>query len=215
MKAQCMVAVLLATFAAHVACGSKPRAIKTPQRPAEDLSEDLVVLLPDTDGTLGGATVSNTLGTTDLGTARASARVSNAQPPSPAGTLSDIEVQQLFGDVLSALPSPPRRFTLYFRFESEELTLESRARVPEILQAVRSHPAPDVAVVGHTDTTGVATRNLQLGLSRAKTVRDILIAAKLDGFAIEVSSHGEADPLVRTADEVFEPRNRRVEITVR
>ena len=38
---------------------------------------------------------------------------------------------------LSALPPPPQHFTCYFRFESDELTDESRALVPEILQAVR------------------------------------------------------------------------------
>jgi outer membrane protein OmpA-like peptidoglycan-associated protein len=32
---------------------------------------------------------------------------------------------------------------------------------------------------------------------------------------VEVTSHGEADLLVPTADETFEPRNRRVEISVR
>jgi outer membrane protein OmpA-like peptidoglycan-associated protein len=44
---------------------------------------------------------------------------------------------------------------VFFRFESDELTDESRALLPQILQAVKdSAPFPDVAVVGHTDTTG-------------------------------------------------------------
>ena len=39
--------------------------------------------------------------------------------------------------------------------------------------------------------------------------------AGLDASAVEVISHGESDLLVRTADEVAEPRNRRVEIAGR
>lgn len=33
--------------------------------------------------------------------------------------------------------------------------------------------------------------------------------------ALEITSHGEANPLVPTGDNVSEPRNRRVEVTVR
>jgi outer membrane protein OmpA-like peptidoglycan-associated protein len=42
-----------------------------------------------------------------------------------------------------------------------------------------------------------------------------LIEAGVDRSAIVVTSHGEATLLVPTADNVNEPRNRRVDITVR
>jgi outer membrane protein OmpA-like peptidoglycan-associated protein len=32
---------------------------------------------------------------------------------------------------------------------------------------------------------------------------------------IEITSHGESDPLVQTPDGVREPRNRRVELSIR
>jgi peptidoglycan-associated lipoprotein len=57
--------------------------------------------------------------------------------------------------------------------------------------------------------------NLALGLKRANTVRAILASAGLAQDTIEVTSHGEADLLVKTPDNTPEPRNRRVEITVR
>ena len=57
--------------------------------------------------------------------------------------------------------------------------------------------------------------NLALGLKRAISVRDILVEAGLAPSTIEVTSHGEADLLVKTPDNTPEPRNRRVEITVR
>jgi outer membrane protein OmpA-like peptidoglycan-associated protein len=37
----------------------------------------------------------------------------------------------------------------------------------------------------------------------------------VDASLIDVSSHGEMDLRIPTADDVLEPRNRRVEITVR
>jgi outer membrane protein OmpA-like peptidoglycan-associated protein len=47
------------------------------------------------------------------------------------------------------------------------------------------------------------------------SVHDVLIAAGLAPWTIEVTSHGEADLLVKTPDNTSGPRNRRVEITVR
>ena len=41
------------------------------------------------------------------------------------------------------------------------------------------------------------------------------IKAGLDASLIDVQSHGESDPVVRTADNTYEPRNRRVEVAVR
>jgi outer membrane protein OmpA-like peptidoglycan-associated protein len=129
--------------------------------------------------------------------------------------MSEADMKRLFGDALAALPPPARSFMLFFRFDSEELTAESRALVPEILRAIRGRPVPDVIAVGHTDTTGTTATNFELGLKRADTVRDLLVEAGLDASAVEVISHGESDLLVPTADEVAEPRNRRVEIAVR
>ena len=76
-------------------------------------------------------------------------------------------------------------------------------------------PVPDVVVVGHTDTMGTPTANYELGMKRAMTVRALLVEAGLDPALIEVSSLGEADLMVKTPDDTPEPRNRRVDITVR
>jgi len=70
-------------------------------------------------------------------------------------------------------------------------------------------------VVGHTDTMGDAKTNLALGLKRAISVREILVQAGLAAGTVEVTSHGEADLLVKTANNTPEPRNRRVETTVK
>ena len=84
-----------------------------------------------------------------------------------------------------------------------------------ILEAVKALAVPEVIVIGHTDTMGEAKSNVALGLKRAATVRTILIQAGLASSMIEVTSHGEADLLVKTRDNTPEPRNRRVDITVR
>jgi outer membrane protein OmpA-like peptidoglycan-associated protein len=52
-------------------------------------------------------------------------------------------------------------------------------------------------------------------MRRANSVRALLIDAGLNAAAIDARSHGEMELLVPTANGVFEPKNRRVEITVR
>ena len=175
----------------------------------------LVVLLPDTDsGNVGRVVVSNPEGSTELVTAWASTRVTMTQAPR-IRMLSESEVKQRFGDVLATLPPPPRHFTLPFRFDSEELTEDGQRMVQDVLQAVKNYPVPDVVVVGHTDTTGTPQSNAELGLRRANAVRNLLVAAGLTLSTIDIRSHGEGELLVPTADGVFEPKNRRVEVTVR
>jgi outer membrane protein OmpA-like peptidoglycan-associated protein len=205
--------VLFVTLAAALASGCGPK--KARSAPTRS-SEALVVLLPDAEsGTTGKAQVSNAAGAANLTAARESTIVLTGQKPGAVTVLSEAEINRLFGDALAALPAAPRHFTLYFRFESDELTEESRALVPEILNTVKQRPVPEVVVVGHTDTMGGPKRNVGLGMKRAVTVRDLLIGAGLDRALIEVTSHGERDLLIETPDETPEPRNRRVEISVR
>ena len=202
-----LMAILVATGLVS-ACAARSGGRERP-------GQVLVVLLPDNpDGDVGRIVVSNPSGSADLVTAYSSTRMTMTEAP-VIRTLSESEVRRRFGDVLATLPPPPRHFTLPFRFDSEELTEEGKRLVQEVLQAVKSFPVPDVVVVGHTDTTGTQQSNAELGLRRANAVRTLLVDAGLTLSTIDVRSHGEAELLVPTADGVFEPKNRRVEITVR
>jgi OOP family OmpA-OmpF porin len=203
------VLVGVAAAGLQVACG--PLRSQTPQ----PKGQATVVLLQDPDGSVGRATVSNLNGNVELATARASTRVIPGVAPEVVKEMSEADVMLLFGDALAAQPPAPAHFTLYFQFDSDELTVESRKLVSQVQQSVKGFPVPQVAVVGHTDTTGSATANIGLGLRRAEVVRMRLIDAGVDKSSIVVTSHGEATPLVPTADNVNEPKNRRVDITVR
>jgi outer membrane protein OmpA-like peptidoglycan-associated protein len=207
------VALVVAFAAAvQVACATKHAAAPAPP----ETDRTLVVLLPDPEnGVTGRAFVSNKSGNTDLTAARESSTATPSTAPTAVTTMSEEEVQRMFGETLAALPMAPVHFTLNFKFESDELTDESRALLPEILNTVKERVIPEVLVVGHTDTMGTPRANIDLGLTRANTVRNLLIQVGLDPELIEVRSHGESDLLVKTPDETAEPRNRRVEISVR
>ncbi|MGH8751809.1 MAG: OmpA family protein, partial [Burkholderiales bacterium] len=87
--------------------------------------------------------------------------------------------------------------------------------VPEVFAEIARRPAPEVVVIGHTDAVGTLEYNDTLSLQRAKKVRDDLVKLGIPTEHIRVAGRGKRELLVPTRDEVSEPRNRRVEISVR
>lgn len=144
----------------------------------------------------------------------AAATATPGSTPEQIAPLDEADVTDLFGATLGATPEKPRQFVLYFEPGTSVLTPESAALLPEVVAETGRRTAPRVAVVGHSDRVGRAALNERLSRNRAQSVADLLIESGLAGDAVAVDSFGEADNAVPTADEVAEPLNRRVEVTV-
>lgn len=208
------VAAALASALLLSACAFPPPRTAAPVLPPEP--QHAVVLLSDADGMVGRVTVSNRAGSSTLDRAGHATRILDAgtAPTAPAA-MTAAEIQATFGAALAAQPAPPLHFTLYFEQGSTELTAASRSEVGAIVAAVRDYASVDTSVVGHSDTAGDARANLELSRRRALAVGALLVSAGIDAGALDITSHGEANPLVPTGDNTAEPRNRRVEVTVR
>jgi outer membrane protein OmpA-like peptidoglycan-associated protein len=203
-----------AAILAAAGCGAKHVTPATPGAPPP--APALIALLPDPEsGVTGKIRVSNEFGALQIATPRGSTLVKADAPPGAVTEMSEADVARLFGAALDALPPAPRHFTLYFEFESDTLTDESTQQIPEVLGAVKRLAVPEVVVIGHTDTMGNAKSNVALGMKRAMAVRTVLIDAGIAPDMIQVASHGKSDLLIKTKDKTAEPRNRRVEISVR
>ncbi len=178
--------------------------------------KSMVVLVPDPDGAVGQITVSNAAGTVDMDHANQSTtiRSDNRAPDAPT-QLDSSEVEAVFAAVLSNQPPPPTRFILYFRSNSVQLQPASIGQMPEIVVAIRQRMPTRISVVGHSDTLGDKTYNLDLSMRRAQAVKQQLVDKGIDAALIDISSHGEENPLVKTADNVANARNRRLEVVVR
>lgn len=175
---------------------------------------DLVVLLPDKQGKVGTVIVEGKKGTAVLNTAYASART---MPDGSVlgGTLSPNEVKDIFGGALAAQPPRPMSFTLYFESGNDEFTEQSKQEVKRLLAEMARREAPDITVIGHTDLVGPDRSNDALSLQRAERVRSILVRMGISPERVLTAGRGKREPLVPTANGVSEPRNRRVEISVR
>ena len=176
----------------------------------------VVVLLADADGAVGAVDMRGDRGAVTLDSLRASAViVTPGETPSSAGTLGDQDVREIFARALGAEPPPPVLVRLYFETGTDRLTAESEAVLPSVLDLIRARAVPGVEIAGHTDRVGSSAVNDRLALRRAELVRQAVQALGVPSRLIRVDSFGERDPVVPTADGVDEPRNRRVEVTVR
>ena len=124
-------------------------------------------------------------------------------------------VAKRYVDVIAATPDAPRLFVVYYMTGGNELTTDSLAVVDAIPRVLAGRPAAEVVVTGHTDRVGGVEANDALSLRRAEFIRDTLIANGVSPSRIVAVGRGEREPLIATADEVDEPRNRRVEIKIR
>ena len=174
----------------------------------------LFVVVPAKDGHIGKIVVTRGDETRVIDTAFGAQRV-RADGAVEAAKLSQEEVRAAFGATLDALPGRPASFLLYFLEGKDELTAESRIELDKVFAELRLRPLPDIVVIGHTDTVGSLARNDALSLARAERVREMLVGLGIPPAQVQVAGRGEREPLVPTEDEVAEPRNRRVEISVR
>jgi outer membrane protein OmpA-like peptidoglycan-associated protein len=174
----------------------------------------LFVVLPNAEGDgVGSITVEDgkTATTLDQPYATAEARAGSTAPTAEnQGTISVI-----FRRAIAAQPILPRHFRLYFILGSDELTPESKATYRTVFDDTKQRPVYEIEVIGFTDTLGDLPYNQALSLRRAAAIRDTLVRDGLDRQAISIAGRGKHDLLVPTADQTPEPRNRRVEITVR
>ena len=180
----------------------------------------VVTLLSDPDGTVGAATVATQAGQTDLVQANTSTLIPSVdQPPSSPLGMTPRSLGRLYAGAFKATPTReegfPESFILYFNSGSAGFTPETQAALSGVLAELSGRQAPEVRVVGHTDRQGGDADNLRLSELRTAAVRQALIDSGVPAAWISTAYHGEGEPLFPTADEVSEPRNRRVEVTVR
>ncbi|AGU51888.1 putative outer membrane protein, OmpA family [Variovorax paradoxus B4] len=112
-------------------------------------------------------------------------------------------------------PPAPQRYTVYFEVGGTTLTPASQQVMNEALIAAQTRSGSDIVVTGHTDTKGALEQNDTLSQRRAQEVMQLFVERQFPSARIEAVGRGERELAVPTADEVDEPRNRRVTIEVR
>jgi outer membrane protein OmpA-like peptidoglycan-associated protein len=196
----CLAATILLTL---LGCATKP----------VERAPDRVILLPSETGKPSGVVVKTRNAEVVLSSPYATVEIRDATLVRSASAPE--EVERRYGGLLSAQAKQPKLFTMYFVLGTDEFTPASKTAFEEARREVASWSGAEVVVIGHTDRIGREDFNDILARKRAEMVASRLVASGVPRDRIEVASRGEREPLIQTADEVAEPRNRRVEIKVR
>lgn len=133
----------------------------------------------------------------------------------PTFCISPEDAKALLDEALAACrPAGAANFVVYFGFDKANLTKKALEVIDQVVQAVRQMGATALSVVGHADTVGTVEYNQVLSERRARNVAKALIDRGIPPEAITVAGRSELEPAVPTGDNVREPLNRRVEITL-
>jgi len=128
-----------------------------------------------------------------------------------ATTTADTPARQPQRLAAAALPV---RHLLFFRLNSAELTPEALEVLDSAARDAAAFPTADIRVAGFTDRTGDDEYNRKLSLRRTAAVSRALRARGIDVIRVDEVAIGETAQAYPTADNVAEPRNRRVEIEI-
>jgi outer membrane protein OmpA-like peptidoglycan-associated protein len=182
-----------------------------------DASPETVMVVPAADGHIGTVVVERDGERVVLNEAYATSRIAGFSGPQLSRMAQEEgeQVRSRFAGALNALPARPISFLLYFITGTDILTEESKVEFTRMLDELRRRPAPDILVIGHTDTVGAMEANDKLSLQRAERLKADFEAQGIPALRVTAAGRGEREPLVPTLDGVDEPRNRRVEISVR
>ena len=102
-----------------------------------------------------------------------------------------------------------------FATDRTDILPDSMPQIEQVVQLLRDDPSLQLAVNGHTDSSGDAAHNLRLSEGRARAVVDALVAQGIDGARLTSAGLGDSQPVAGNDSEEGKARNRRVELVRR
>lgn len=107
--------------------------------------------------------------------------------------------------------------TLYAKFGQGDFEPDRTliAYVTDLSGYLDRNPSAKVEIIGHTDDVGKASSNFELGLKRAKNVRDYIVSRGVSAERLNASSKGEEDPIDSAKTQEAREKNRRIEVIVK
>ncbi|MEM6456880.1 MAG: OmpA family protein, partial [Acidobacteriota bacterium] len=102
-----------------------------------------------------------------------------------------------------------------FETNSASLTAEGQRIVQRAAQALRTAPSLQIAVEGHTDSSGSEPNNVRLSQARAETVVAALATLGVEPARLTAEGFGSRRPIADNATPEGRRINRRIEFRVR
>jgi outer membrane protein OmpA-like peptidoglycan-associated protein len=125
-----------------------------------------------------------------------------------AGTGVDVGTTPNGDGILVNLPE------VTFAVDSTTISPQMRDVLDRVAQSMIQYPNSLIDVMGHTDSTGSDSYNLDLSRRRAESVTNFLVSRGVARSRIESLGYGEQYPIADNTTVEGRARNRRVEIRI-
>ncbi len=179
------------------------------------LPRNVVVLVPNEDGSVGAVSVAANKTESRLSVPYAASGTGPGDATQGVFQTDEKTVARAFAGALAGTPRKPLTFVIYF--DNGETAVEARSAdtLRAAVEAARTMEAPDISVVGYSDAVGDDHANLVLSMFRARAIRTALMKGGVPEAVIGIDYYGANNPRVPRPRGVAEPENRRVEVTIR
>ena len=137
---------------------------------------------------------------------------SDATPKTEAAAIGSADSPSKDSNAVSLNDKPVSLQGVKFRYNSYELTDESRAILDQVAVVLRKQTHVLHEVAGHTDSQGDPAYNLRLSQRRAETVRNYLISRGVDAGNLKAHGYGGLQPIADNSTWAGLVSNRRVEL---
>ncbi len=98
---------------------------------------------------------------------------------------------------------------LYWSYEIDE---ESKLRVKEFAEFIKTKPNEKILIVGHTSSKGEASLNMELSINRANAIYKELLSYGVPAAQMSAEGRGEDEPIADNGTPEGMHTNRRVEV---
>ncbi len=128
------------------------------------------------------------------------------------------QLLQQLNDVLQTTDTPRglvvNMADVLFQTGKYALSSDAQLKLAKLSGIIQAHPGLNLAIEGHTDSTGTSEFNLNLSQQRGDAVRQFLIMQGLSPDTITAMGLGEENPVADNSTAAGRKQNRRVEIIV-
>ena len=107
-----------------------------------------------------------------------------------------------------------RELAINFKTNSDMILSSSNPEIVEFAQHMKNNKAYKAEIVGHTDSVGKATTNMELSHRRAQATKKALIAEGVDESRLTTKGRGELDPIQSNRTKEGRKANRRIEVNL-
>jgi outer membrane protein OmpA-like peptidoglycan-associated protein len=103
---------------------------------------------------------------------------------------------------------------LLFGFDSDQLAPEARDNLRRFAASLQKYPNTRTLIVGHTDSDGSASYNMDLSERRALSAEAFICGEGVLRARVTTAGRGETEPIATNSSDDGRRQNRRVEIAI-